>query len=204
MKTEIRNTEKYKDNVLLLLQENNLLKYPIDVKVLAEKLGIQVNYSDLSSDISGRIEYYNKNTYGKDVIVTINQNESELRQNFSLAHEIGHYIYDINFLESHVEIEDQEIFLRSNTMNPIEKRANKFAEKILMPLELFNNRANEIKNELFPNCENDKLGTVNIYKIISKLSEDFKVSKPAVIMRLFSIKKITLRTKNELFYYHSF
>ncbi len=195
----MRNTEIYRNNSIGLLAEYNLLNYPI-VKKLAKKLSIVVKYNSLDDEISGKIEYNIKSK--NDVVITINQDEFEFRQNFSLAHEIGHYIYDIDFTREYVEIEDQTTFLRSNIKNPIEQRANKFAERLLMPKDLFNSRTNEIKDELFSNY-NTKLGVKNIYKIVAKLSDDFNVSKPAIIMRLASIQKIKANMKNELFEYHS-
>lgn len=197
---KLRNTEKYRNNSIDLLKDFNLLERPIDVKELARKLDIKLNYQSLDDSISGKIEYNHKNQ--EDVVITINNDEIEFRQNFSLAHELGHYIYDIDFAEAHVEIEDQTTFLRSNTINPIEKRANRFAERLLMPKDLFNDRTNAIKDDIFSH-HTGKLGVKNIYKIVAALSKEFKVSKPAVIMRLASIKKINTSMKNSLFEYHA-
>jgi len=116
-----------------------------------------------------------------NVIISINKNEYLPRQRFSLAHEIAHYIYDIDF-ENNSEIKDSEKTLfRNDIVNPIEKRANKYAEKLLMPKELFINEIDKIKNKLFPTLDN-KLGVERIYKIIEEVSEKFQVSKPASIM----------------------
>ena len=197
----MRNTEIYRNNSKQLLEDKQLLSYPIDIKELAKKLELTVNYESLDDDISGKIEY--NPLIDNDVVITIDKNEIEFRQNFSLAHEIGHYIYDIDFSGEHFEIEDQRTFLRSSTVNPMERRANKYAERLLMPKDLFNDRTNEIKENLFPKLSN-KLGVKNIYKIIVQLSEDFKVSKPAIIMRLATIKKISPSMKSSLFDYHAY
>ena len=121
----------------------------------------QVKYEKLDSDVSGKI-IYNPSLID-DVTIYINNSENELRQNFSLAHEIAHYIYDIDFSDNKVEIKDSNIFLRSDTVNPIEKRANKYAERLLMPKTLFEAELLTIKDELFPGVKNSELGVKRIY-----------------------------------------
>ena len=119
----VRNTEVYRAKSIKLLKKYNLYSAPIDIKKLANELDIKVKYEKLDSDVSGKI-IYNPSLID-DVTIYINNSENELRQNFSLAHEIAHYIYDIDFSDNKVEIKDSNIFLRSDTVNPIEKRANK-------------------------------------------------------------------------------
>jgi Zn-dependent peptidase ImmA (M78 family) len=194
----MRSTEIYKNDSYKLLEDCGLLDLPIDLDSLAKRLDIDVNYSTLKSNISGKITY---NTIDDNVIIHINSNEYELRQRFSLAHELSHYIYDINFSED-VEIEDTDKTLfRKDVINPIEKRANKYAEKLLMPKKLFVIETNKIKDSLFPDTDN-KIGIPKIYKLVEELSNTFKVSKPAVIIRLHSIGKIKDTVKKKLFNYH--
>jgi Zn-dependent peptidase ImmA (M78 family) len=194
----MRTTEIYRNDSYKLLEDNNLLNLPIDLDALAKKLNIDVNYSILKSNISGKINY---NVVDDKAIIYINSNEYELRQRFSLAHELSHYIYDINFSEdAEIEDNDQTLF-RNDIINPIENRANKYAEKLLMPKELFVRKTDEIKNDLFPD-EDNKIGIQKIYKLVEKLSDMFKVSKPAVITRLHSIGKIKDTVKSELFNHH--
>lgn len=196
----VRNTEVYRAKSIKLLKKYNLYSAPIDIKKLANELDIKVKYEKLDSDVSGKI-IYNPNLID-DVTIYINNSENELRQNFSLAHEIAHYIYDIDFSDNKVEIKDSNIFLRSDTVNPIEKRANKYAERLLMPKTLFEAELLTIKDELFPGVKNSELGVKRIYIITKNLSERFKVSIPAVIMRLHSLKRISLETKISLFLEH--
>jgi len=194
----MRNVDKYKNNSIELIKDFDLFKAPIDLDLLTKHLDIDVKYIDFNDDISGKIKY---NHIDDNVIISINKNEYLPRQRFSLAHEIAHYIYDIDF-ENNSEIKDSETTLfRNDIVNPIEKRANKYAEKLLMPKELFINEIDKIKNKLFPTLDN-KLGVERIYKIIEEVSEKFQVSKPAAIMRLSSIGKISATMKNKLFSYH--
>jgi Zn-dependent peptidase ImmA (M78 family) len=194
----MRTTEIYKNDSYRLLEDNNLLNLPIDLDELAKKLDIDVKYSILKSNISGKINY---NVVDDKAIIYINSNEYPLRQRFSLAHELSHYIYDINFSEdAEIEDNDQTLF-RNDIINPIENRANRYAAKLLMPKKLFVRETDKIKNDLFPD-EDNKIRIPNIYKIVEKLSNTFKVSIPAVIIRLHSIGKIKDTVKSELFNHH--
>lgn len=197
----MRNTDIYKGKTIKLLKKYNLYSIPVDIKELADKLNIKVNYENLDSGISGKITYNPDPDLENDVVISINNSEVELRKNFSLAHEIAHYIYDIDFSNKEMEIKDK-ILLRSNTINPIERRANQYAERLLMPKRLFENELYKIKDKLFPEYKNNKLGLDRIYEIIKQLSVNFQVSIPAVIMRLFSLKKISEQTKIALFKKH--
>ena len=71
-----------------------------------------------------------------------------------------------------------------------------------MPKTLFEAELLTIKDELFPGVKNSELGVKRIYIITKNLSERFKVSIPAVIMRLHSLKRISLETKISLFLEH--
>ncbi|WP_418180752.1 ImmA/IrrE family metallo-endopeptidase [Aliarcobacter lanthieri] len=200
----MRNTERYRSQSIKLLNQYGLYKIPVEIDVLAEKLNIKVNYENLGNDISGKISYNPKlfDNDTDDVVISINNSENELRQRFSLAHEIAHYIYDIDFSDNRVEIKDSNIFLRSEIVNPIEIRANKYAEKLLMPKKLFEEELLKIAKNLFPELPTNKLGTERIYEIVKKLSKNFQVSIPAVIMRLYSLKRISSLTKSNLFEFH--
>ncbi|WP_161499350.1 ImmA/IrrE family metallo-endopeptidase [Flavipsychrobacter stenotrophus] len=93
-------------------------------------LGIHIFRRRLSnSDISGL--FINHPTAGKCVLV--NYNEDVFRQNFTIAHEIGHSVFD----------SDNEInisFLNDGKDNNlIEIRANTFASNFLIPKEAIKN-----------------------------------------------------------------
>ena len=193
----MRNTDIYKNNTFGLLEEFNLLSAPIKIEELAKKLNLNVEYKLLETEISGKIVY---EPVEDNVSITINKKDISGRKRFSLAHEIGHYIYDIDFDKS-IEIKDSQTHFRNNTINPIEKRANKFAEKLLMPRKLFLAEVKNIQKEKFPEFGN-KLGTERIYEIVKNLSEKFEVTKPAVIVRLYSLKKIKDKVKKSLFELH--
>ena len=194
----MRNTEQYRNNSYKLLEDKNLLNLPINLDKLASELNITVQYKPLREDVSGKIDYHKSED---TVNIDINNNEFNLRQRFTLAHEISHFIYDIDFNEEFKLEDSKQTLYRNEGIDPIEIRANKFAEKLLMPRKIFIEKMQEIKNKLFPDLEN-KIGVPNIYKIVEELSSTFEVSKPAVIMRLSSIGAIRGQTISSLFDYH--
>ena len=190
--------KKYRNHSILLLEKFNLNdSFPINIDKLAKELNINVIYQELEPNVSGKISY---NPLKNETLIKINNQEHEFRQRFSLAHEIAHYIYDIDFNEFQ-EIEDTITHFRAPSNNPIERRADKYAERLLMPANLFRAKTKELKEEMFPNT-GKTIGYKNIYKIVIKLSEDFRVSRPAIIFRLNSLKIINEKTKKELFDYH--
>lgn len=113
-------------------------KYPVNVEALAMALGIDVRYVALGKDVSGMIE---RNKGGKYVI-SINEDDYETRQRFTLAHELGHFIYHKNKMENGI---DDDRAYRSTDVGKYhntqigrreEIQANRFAANLLMPANL--------------------------------------------------------------------
>jgi len=191
---------KFRNEPVFLLEKFNLLKIPVDLTELAKFLKIdQVNYKNCENNLNGKIEY---KAQEKEVSIYINEDEPKTRQRFTFAHEIAHFIYDIDFqTDKDMLREDAKTLFRKNMFNPIERRADKFAEQLLMPKELFEIEVFKVKDKLFPTLGTD-LGVYKIYQISSELSNLFEVSKPAVFFRLHSIGIIKESMRKELFEYH--
>lgn len=105
---------------------------PVDVFGLARRLGIYVKTQSLPDKQSG---YIRKELSG-DFTVGINRNDGELRQRFTLAHELGHYFLHSDLLEpggSHFD----RLYSGHNDSGVLsprdETQANKFAATLLMP-----------------------------------------------------------------------
>ena len=69
--------------------------------------------------------------------IWVNHFDSDTRKNFTVAHEIGHYVYDIladpeKYKNSSIT-DDFNSLKRDGSINLIEKRANNFAAMLLMP-----------------------------------------------------------------------
>ncbi|MEP7104135.1 MAG: ImmA/IrrE family metallo-endopeptidase [Candidatus Dojkabacteria bacterium] len=98
---------------------------PIDVYRVAEKLGLKVQTGDISKDNVSAI-------FQKDESrVIVQRMDPQVRKNFSIAHEIGHFVLHKD--------KDQEVYYRDDAMNldvaskKDEQEANVFAAALLMP-----------------------------------------------------------------------
>lgn len=94
---------------------------------------------------------------------------STVRDNFTIAHELGHY-----FLHSGNPHGSQPIIVgRSGDNNVVEQQANRFAAALLMPKELFTQAFTDTQGNVFA------------------LAGLFNVSRPSVQVRLQSLRLTT-------------
>ncbi len=101
---------------------------PVDPFVLANELGIDVNFVRLPDDESGRIEISPDETPK----ISINMNDGENRQRFTCAHEIGHYLSRSDYGPDETIIDKRDILAGLGT-DEREIFANQFAAALLMP-----------------------------------------------------------------------
>lgn len=107
---------------------------PVDVHALATELGLGPEAGDLPDDISGLIR---RNPDGSMTIV-YNRGHARTRQRFTIAHEIGHFIYHRDRLSAGVS---DTLAFRADPAylpNPAigreqEWQANNFAANLLVP-----------------------------------------------------------------------
>lgn len=123
------------DMMLLDAKDKNITLTPFDIYTYVNTFdNIEVIDDDLSSEISGTIEYI-----GDGFIITINKYHSYERRRFTLAHEFGHYCMHREYLIDNKSIKDVALFRSENTKNQKELEANEFAAKLLMPKDDFLN-----------------------------------------------------------------
>ena len=132
------------------------MSLPVDVKKVAEKFGLSVIEFDFIDSISGVLKK-DRNVIG------VNKKHSKVRQRFTIAHELGH------FLLGH-DIGKNEDILDDNSEKPIhtEREANIFASELLMPHDLL---VNEVKKEKID---------------LKRLASIFDVSEQAISIRLLN------------------
>lgn len=151
---------------------------PINVEHIAKQMGAIVEYKyvygavpapdgsfaddDAYYDISGRFDMVNGRPF-----FTIRQTDSETRQRFTLAHELGHYV-----LRHGNSFRDNQAALSQN-YDPKETEANMFAAELLMPEFIVNHL---ISDEKIQN--------------ISNLAHRFHVSYTAMEYRLRNLNWI--------------
>ena len=110
-------------------------KVPVDLLALCNELNIGVVYEYLEDDISGSIE--KSETDDSDYTITVNARDAWTRQRFTIAHELGHFlfhrskigdgIFDNRFYRHSSDRMNTEIDQRDET------QANAFAANLLMP-----------------------------------------------------------------------
>lgn len=159
-----------------ILQENGAYSLPIPVESVAYRLGLDVRPAPLGDDISGLLVIENgQGTIGYNLA------HPEVRQRFTIAHELGHYVLhqaaqplfiDKRYRSSAIYYRDG---LTSTGENPLEIEANAFAAALLMPEDLVS--AEVAKLELDWGDE----------EALSALAKRFKVSTQAMAYRLVKL-----------------
>lgn len=118
--------------------------FPFKIVEFINELGIKVIASDMSNNISGSIT-----KMGETFTIYINNSHASTRLRFTLAHELGHYFNDREYLESNNQIQDLSkqatpkfLYREASpnidcSMQKMDVEANKFAANLLMPEEKF-------------------------------------------------------------------
>lgn len=155
--------------ILKKAKELHINTDPLDIYAVVKKIfHIEIKEDKFGKNVSGFLE-----RIGEKWCIFINQNESNLRKRFTIAHELGHFVkHRDKYMISGSSIPDL-IFFRDNTIDPIEKEANDFAADLLMPKDVF--------------IEKIKSG----YNTLDKLSEAFQLSTSAVKYRAYKLGLIS-------------
>jgi Zn-dependent peptidase ImmA (M78 family) len=142
---------------------------PVDLLSVIELFNGKIQYECFEDDdIAGKIE-----KEGESFVITVNKEQSELRINFTIAHELGHlflhmgYIIDKNKWDAIDEYIDSAKYRLGYSEEEYE--ANQFAASFLMPAEEYK--------------EFVRLSAVNNKIPIDKISSHFNVSHDAALTR---------------------
>ncbi len=139
---------------------------PVQVGLIAERLGLEVISLTLPTDISGLIRKKANGAFE----IHVNNTDSAVRQRFTVCHEIAHYLLHRSLIDS--EGITDNILYRSKLTNRQEAEANKLGAAILLPWP----RITEWHNERYgrgPHKEN-----------IEQIASAFRASSLAVGFRL--------------------
>jgi Zn-dependent peptidase ImmA (M78 family) len=115
-----------------LLSENDVKEAPVPVSAIARAKGARIFFDRLEGDMSGFLYRDASQT-----VIGVNTIHSKTRQNFTIAHEIGHLLLHEQE-QMHV---DREFRVRlrddvsSQGSDEAEREANLFAASLLMPKE---------------------------------------------------------------------
>ena len=157
-----------------LLKSQNIRSEPVRVKSLAKNLGIQVQEQTAEDGLSGFL-YRDRNR--NLTIIGVNVDHHENRQNFTAAHELGHFFLH-DFDQVHFD-RSFKVWRRdeksSDGTNLEEREANLFAAELLMPAKFLEESINELGSLEFEADE------------IKQLAKRYEVSVEAMTIRLTSL-----------------
>lgn len=140
---------------------------PIPVEEIAGKLGIRVRMAPApSDDISGLL--IRKKSWA---LIGINENESHVRQRFTLAHELGHFFLHPT-KDAFVDYRDNQTGVIRNFK---ERQANMFASAFLIPKQQISADVKKISKEGIFDPE------------IEVLAKKYDVSKEAMNYRIINL-----------------
>lgn len=140
------------------------LRGAIDFKKIFNSENIKLLSANLTNliegkDISGILRIDEEK---KEII--INKNHIDMRTNFTIGHELGHYFLHQDYVKKH---NGKIISFRGNGYSILEEEADLFSAELLMP-----------RHELYAQAQLYKDGSVET------LAKHFKVSKVAMLKRI--------------------
>lgn len=171
--------------VARLMEEHSLASAPVDVEVLAGKLGARVMKVETDDDeLSG---FLYRDPQSGQAVIGINKSHSPTRQRFTLAHEIGHLVLhsfdDLHYDRKGYGSEFGRVRKRDASSSTGENRdeveANFFAAELLMPEGL-------LSHELESRGMHDFLES-DFDSAVKLLAKQFKVSPQSLTVRLVQL-----------------
>ena len=159
---------------------HGLPRFPIDVAALAQDVSRQVfpdapitmvGGLDLSKGVEGML-MPRRDGSGEWGIIYNDTIRSPGRQNFTLAHELGHYLLHRQTYPNGLECTNRDMADWDDVRNGIEAEANTFASYLLMPLDDFRE---QIK------------GRVIDIDLMTDLADRYAVSLTAAILKWMTI-----------------
>lgn len=159
-----------------LLETHGIKKPPIAVEKLAVRLGYRVIFEHFQNDVSGTVILNDDET----LTIGINTFHADVRQRFSIAHELGHAQLHLEDLKRRpfVDPPARVLFrdgLSSLGEDPLEIQANQFAAALLMPAPM----VADVGQRLI-----DRNRSISIDALVTTLAQRFQVSTQAMRYRL--------------------
>ncbi|QUN13621.1 ImmA/IrrE family metallo-endopeptidase [Clostridium sp. C1] len=172
--SEFFENDKIEEVAGKILEYFKINEYPVPIVSIAKKIGFKSFAKELPKDLSGiiAIDIDLKSIFETDKIMLINVLDNPGHRKFTMAHELGHYIFDFNEKEETTYYDAYNTDDES-TSSDKEKRANRFAAALLMPKDEFSSSYQDFKNKYKTKFE-----------IVNSLCDKFAVSRTAVEKRM--------------------
>jgi len=170
--TPKKTPKKHAEN---LLRELKIQEAPIPVEQIAERLGAKITYEPFEGkgDVSGMLLRDKDRT-----VIGVNSAHANVRQRFSIAHEIGH----LRMHQGAMFVDQAVRFNRDSksalAIDPREIEANGFAAELLMPEDL-------VKAAVAKRLA--KRANLPATALVAELAQEFDVSAQAMEFRLTNL-----------------
>jgi Zn-dependent peptidase ImmA (M78 family) len=162
-----------------VLRAAGVRKPPVPVEAIVLRYGLQVRYQPLQSDLSGFLYRGTDQT-----VVGVNSTHATVRQRFTIAHELGHYLLH----RSHRLRIDRAVLTRSQgdhlrgKGDRDEVEANRFAAAVLLPDELLRHDVEA----------RQPLDVLHDEGAVRALARRYRVSTQALVLRLRELGYVDL------------
>lgn len=166
-------TKEIEDQAAQLLERAQALRLPVPVELVAHRLGLTVEPAPLGEGVSGVLVISDGSA-----TIGVNQSHPAVRQRFTVAHEIGHYLLHRKSGDLFIDKAYTAVFRDTKSSageDRIEVQANLFAAALLMPQDLV---LREIRHCKFDLGDEDAL---------EQLAATFNVSQQAMSYRLSNL-----------------
>lgn len=168
------NRQPIEEKAEKTLRDSAAYRVPVPIEFVAQRLNLKTEASFLDGKMSGVLVVEN----GRGAI-GYNSTHASVRQRFSIAHEIGHYVLHAKNALSRLFIDRYLVYRRDDDSctgdDREEVEANAFAAALLMPAPLLHQ---EIAKHDYDLDDEDDLST---------LAKRFNVSTTAMSFRLVNL-----------------
>jgi Zn-dependent peptidase ImmA (M78 family) len=163
-----------------LLRGHRIRSAPVPVEELATALGVPVVKEPTDDEISG---FLFRDRAQKSAIIGVNAIHHPNRQNFTIAHELGHFLLhegDEVHVDRGFQIKLRADFSRKGS-DVEERESNLFAAEILMPASFLKNDLKEVHAL-----------RLDVDDAVEELASKYNVSTQAMLFRLANLGYIKL------------
>lgn len=160
-----------------LVKVYEISSVPVPIERIAQELGVEVRRAHGPDEISG---YFMREPGTGRAVIGINTAHHAVRQRFTLAHELGHFLlHDLR--EIHVDKVRYRNSLSSEGIDAEEIEANEFAAQLLMPERLIRQ---DLESFTMPSLfEDDALAPM-----LEEVASKYQVSRAALGFRIINLR----------------
>jgi Zn-dependent peptidase ImmA (M78 family) len=158
-----------------VLEAAGVQRPPVPVESIARQLGARLSYEPFDGNVSGLL--YRD---GDQVVIGVNTLHPEVRQRFTVAHELGHWKLHPGkrvFLDHLVRV-DLRDGLSAEATDRQEIQANGFAAELLMPRDMI------VREVAHHGLARSPIG---VDQLVEELAAVFQVSRQAMEYRLVNL-----------------